>query len=141
MALILQSVVFVSFLFAQDGARNDAQSLHNMNIDMQVVYGQYNDMLSTVNLSQQQDKFVYLLQTYFEKSNDYGYNDKTFENTSYYQNRIGFTGDIKASETWKSLFDINVYNDSYGMADNTFFSREEKDNVTVDWKNIVKHSP
>lgn len=140
-ALILQSVVFVSFLFAQDGARNDAQSLHNMNIDMQVVYGQYNDMLSTVNLSQQQEGFVYLLQTYFEKSNDYGYNDKTFENTSYYQNRIGFTGDIKASETWKSLFDINVYNDSYGMADNTFFSREEKDNVTVDWKNIVKHSP
>ncbi|MCX8124275.1 MAG: hypothetical protein N3F66_08940 [Spirochaetes bacterium] len=119
----------------------DTQSYRTMNIDMQVVYGQYNDMLSTVNLSQEQEGFVYLLRTYLKKSNDYGYKNEIFKNTSYYQNRIGFTGNITASETWKSIFDINVHNDSYGMADNPVFSREEKDNVIADWKNIVKYSP
>ncbi len=34
-----------------------------------------------------------------------------------------------------------MHNDSYGMAENPVYSREEKDNVILDWKNIVKHSP
>ena len=134
----IAACLWASFIYAQN---NDAASYRNINIDMQVVYGQYNDMLSTVNLSQEQEGFVYLLRTYLKKSNDYGYKDDIFKNTSYYQNRIGFTGNITASETWKSLFDINVHNDSYGMADNVVFSREEKDNVILDWKNIVKYSP
>lgn len=133
----LYNTVNASMLSAQD----DPGSYRAMNIDMQVVYGQYNDMLSTVNLSQQQDGFVYLLRTYLKKSNDYGYNDESFKNTSYYQNRIGFTGNLAVSETWKSLFEINVHNDSHGMAENPVFSREEKDNVIVEWKNIVKYSP
>ncbi|MGQ9842363.1 MAG: hypothetical protein ACUVRK_02255 [Spirochaetota bacterium] len=130
-------------VFAQDSNAQsaNAHSYRNMNIDMQVVYGQYNDMLSTVNLSQEQEGFVYLLRTYLKKSNDYGYKDDIYKNTSYYQNRIGFTGNVTASETWKSIFDISVHNDSYGMANNPVYSREEKDNVILDWKNIVKYSP
>lgn len=138
----------VSSVMAQENTQTKSseegttsQSYRNMNIDMQLVYGQYNQMLSVVNLSQEQQNFVYLLQSNFEKSNDYGYNKKIFQNTSYYKSKIGFIGNITFSENWKSLFEANVRNVSYGMASNPTYSREEKDNIDIEWKNIVKSSP
>ncbi|RPI97397.1 MAG: hypothetical protein EHM32_01595 [Spirochaetales bacterium] len=53
-----------------DEPKNDRS--RNVNIDMQVVYGQYNNMLSTINLSHEQENSVYLLSSYFKRSNDFG---------------------------------------------------------------------
>jgi len=122
-------------------AEEEKPATRSINVDIQAVYGQYNNMLSTVNFSQEQSDFVYLLRSYLKKSNDYGYKDEVFDNTSYYENRIGFTGNVSLSEKWETLFEIDVHNDSYGMGENPVYTREEKDNVGLELKNIVKHTP
>ena len=112
----------------------------NVNVDMQIVYGQYNNMLSTINLSQQHEDFVYLLSSNFKRSNDFGYKNETYENTSFYENKIGFTGNMNVSDTWKSILETEVNSDSHGMYNNTVFSREEKEMVNVSLKNVSKFS-
>lgn len=123
-----------------DTQEKEKDTSRSINVDIQAVYGQYNNMLSTVNFSQEQNGFVYLLRSYLKKSNDYGYRDEVYDNTSYYENRIGFTGNLGVTDKWESLFEIDVHNDSYGMGENTVFSREEKDNISIELKNIVKHT-
>ena len=99
----------------------------NINIDMRVLYGQYNNMLSTINLSQEQDDFVYLLSANFKRSNDFGYNNVTYENSSYYENKLGFTGNLQLTDKWRAILETEVNGDSRGMFDNTVYSREEKE--------------
>jgi len=124
-----------------DTREDEKASIRSINVDIQAVYGQYNNMLSTVNFSQEQNGFVYLLRSYLKKSNDYGYRDEVYDNTSYYENRIGFTGNLGVTDKWETMLEMDVHNDSYGMGDNTVYSREEKDNVSMELKNIVKHTP
>ncbi len=112
----------------------------NVNIDMQVVYGQYNNMLSTINLSHEQEKSVYLLSSYFKRSNDFGYNGSLFPNSSFNENRIGYTGNFNPTDSWKSILEAEVNNDSRGMFDNQWYSREEKDKGRISVKNISKLS-
>lgn len=115
-----------------------AEKAKSVNIDMQLVYGQYNNMSSTINLSQEQKNSAYLLSSYFKRSNDFGYKDTTYKNTSYYENRIGYTGNHNITETWKTILDVDVYNDSRGMFNNPVYSREEKDKVRLSLKNVSK---
>lgn len=122
---------------APEEAKRSGRS-KNVNIDLQMVYGQYNNMLSTINLSQEQQDLVYLLSSYFKRSNDFGYKNVTFENTSFYENRIGFTGNLNASDAWKAMLDLEVDNDSRGMYTNPVYSREEKDKARISLKNIRK---
>ncbi|HSV95422.1 MAG TPA: hypothetical protein VLM75_00660 [Spirochaetota bacterium] len=110
----------------------------NVNIDMQVVYGQYNNMLSTINLSHEQENSVYLLSSYFKRSNDFGYNGSLFENSSFNENRIGYTGNFNPTDSLKSILEAEVNNDSRGMFDNPTYSREEKDKARMSIKNIAK---
>lgn len=117
---------------------NKAERSKNINIDMQILYGQYNNVLSTVNLSNEEDDFVYLLSSDFKRSNDFGYKDKRYDNTSFYENRIGFTGNLNIFDTWKSILESEVNNDSRGMFDNEVYNREEKDKIRVSLKNISK---
>jgi len=112
----------------------------NINIDMKVLYGQYNNMLSTINLSQEQNDFVYLLSANFKRSNDFGYNSVTYENSSYYENKLGFTGNLQITEKWRTILETEVHGDSRGMFDNTVYSREEKEKSKVSLKNVVKLS-
>ncbi len=121
-----------------DEPKNDRS--RNVNIDMQVVYGQYNNMLSTINLSHEQEKSVYLLSSYFKRSNDFGYNGSLFENSSFNENRIGYTGNFNPADSWKSILEAEVNNDSRGMFDNQSYSREEKDKARISIKNISKIS-
>ncbi len=112
----------------------------NVTIDMKVLYGRYNNMLSTINLSQEQNDFVYLLSANFKRSNDFGYNDITYENSSYYENKLGFTGNLQLTESWRVILDTEVNGDSRGMFDNTVYSREEKEKSKVSVKNVAKLS-
>lgn len=131
----------------------------NVNIDMLVLYGQYNYVLSTANILFNQDNFVSLLSTDLRRSNDFGYGDTPFTddtvyaNSSYYENKIGFTGNYNFSESWKGIFELEANNDSRGMFDknvyldewgagNVFgmqvYSREEKDKFKLNFKTITK---
>ncbi|MBN1500520.1 MAG: hypothetical protein JW982_10205 [Spirochaetes bacterium] len=123
-----------------DNADN-SQNAENVNIDVQVVYGQYNNMNSVVSISQESENFVYLLNSDFKRSNDYGYNQNLFDNSSYYKNKIEFTGNINFSETLKSINEIYIDNDSKGMFDNPNYSHEDKDKFYIKSTNVKKFSP
>ncbi|MCU0822348.1 MAG: hypothetical protein MUC95_07745 [Spirochaetes bacterium] len=128
----------------------------NFNIDMLVLYGQYNYVLSTANISFNQDNFVSLLNTDLRRSNDFGYgktpfnDDTVYANSSYYENKIGFTGNYNFSDSWKAIFDLEANNDSRGMFDQSVYqrewgpanpqvySREEKDKFKLNFKTITK---
>lgn len=122
--------------------QNDRAS--SINIDMQIVYGyQYNDILSTINLSQEGENFVYLLSSYLMRSNDFGYNDTKYENSSFYENRIGFTGNFNILDKWKLILDAEVDNESRGMftddvVDDFRYNHEEKDMDKLSIKNIYR---
>ncbi len=111
-----------------------------LNVDMQVVYGQYNNMLSTTNISQEQDNFVYYLNSYYKRSNDYGYKDTIFQNSSYFENSLEFTGNVFPDDSFTSIFNTSVDCDSRGMFDKEDYSREEKDKVSFSSKNVKKFS-
>jgi len=127
---------------AEEEGRDDdgRKSRESVNLDMKMVYGQYNTMLSTVNLSQEAEDFVYLITSYFKRSNDFGYGDETYQNSSYYENNIGFTGNLNATERWRSTLEMELNNDSRGMFDNPVFNREEKEKAKLSLKNVVKLS-
>lgn len=112
----------------------------NINVDAQVVYGQYNNMLSKTNISQEDENFVYYLNSYYKRSNDYGYKDTVFQNSSYFENSLEFTGNVFPDDTFTSIFNASVDCDSRGMFDKEDYSREEKDKVSFSSKNVKKFS-
>ncbi|HNX59142.1 MAG TPA: hypothetical protein PKK43_08575, partial [Spirochaetota bacterium] len=122
------------------GDQPENKSSKNMNVDMQLTYGQYNNMFSTISLSHEQEKFVYLLNSQFKRSNDYGYGKTIYSNTSYYENNIGFTGNLNAGDGWKTIFDGSVDNESHGMYENPVYTREEKEKYSLSAVNIIRQS-
>ncbi len=130
----------------EEDIKKDKQS-KNFNIDMLILYGMYNNVFSTANLSYNDKDYVYLLTSDLRRSNDFGYKGDSYPNSSFYENKIGFTGDINVSETWKMIMDVEADNDSRGMFDNDIYSmmgkeqvynREEKDKVKGNLKSIFK---
>ncbi|MDA3899435.1 MAG: hypothetical protein PF637_02835 [Spirochaetes bacterium] len=119
---------------------DESGKLDKANLDMQVVYGQYNNMLSTINLSQERGGFAYILKSNYKRSNDYGYKDTVYNNSSYFENLLEFTGNVSFSDRFSSIFTVGVENDSRGMFDKLDYSREEKDKVTFYSKNTRKFS-
>jgi hypothetical protein len=107
---------------------------------MQLAYGQYNNIYSTINLSQESERFVYLLNSNFKRSNDFGYKSETYTNTSYQEDKIGFTGNLSVSDGWKTLFEGSVDGGSYGMFDNPAYVREEKERYSLLVKNTIRSS-
>jgi hypothetical protein len=120
--------------------KEDKTPTRNTNIDMQLAYGQYNNIYSTINLSQESDRFVYLLNSNFKRSNDFGYKTETYANTSYQENKIGFTGNLSVADGWKSLFEGSVDGGSYGMYENPTYIREEKERYSLLAKNTIRSS-
>ncbi len=123
----------------------------NVNIDMLVLYGMYNYVLSTANISYNDENFVSFLSTDLKRSNDFGYgdtpltDDTVYANSSYYENRIGLTINYNHSDTSKWILDGEANNDSRGMFESDLYThsgkeqiynREEKDKVKGNVKYI-----
>jgi hypothetical protein len=132
---------FGNLVAAENEGSDSASAVRPVNIDMSIVYGQYNTMFSTINLAQDAQDFVYLLSSSFKRSNDYGYDNTTFENSSYLENKIGFTGNLNVTQSMKTILDVGVDFASHGMFANPDFSREEKDRIDIGLKNIHKMTP
>ena len=110
--------------------------LKNVNIDAELMYGQYNNIFSSFSIIQSHEQFTYQLNTDFKRSNDFGY-----ENSSFYDNAVEFTGQTEFFKTWTFIPLIDIYNESHGMFDNATYSREEKDKIVVLLKNEYKPTP
>ncbi len=108
----------------------------NFNIDAMVLYGQYNRILWLGSLTQSFNAFTYQLNSNFNRSNDFGYN-----NSGYYDNEIGFTGEADVTDKWKMTPEVEVKNESHGMFRNPFYSREEKDRVVLKIRNDIMTMP
>jgi len=124
-----------------------------VNMDFLVLYGLYNYLLSTTNISYNDENFVSFLSTDLRRSNDFGYGDSSFKddtiyaNSSYYENAVGLTINYNYSDTLKLIIDGETNNDSRGMFDNDLYvlnektqiyNREEKDKVKGNCKVIKK---
>ena len=113
----------------------------NINLDAQGLYGlQYNQMFAGFSLSQEKDAFVYLVSSKFNRSGDFGYNDKLFVNSGFYENTVGLTVNYNWTDA-KLIIDGEVDNESRGMFNNEKYSREEKGNNKISSKTIFKISP
>jgi hypothetical protein len=119
-----------------DGDAERTSQFRNVNIDAELMYGQYNNIFSAFSIIQSNEQFTYQLNTEFKRSNDFGYT-----NSSFYDNSVEFTGQTELLKNWTFIPIINIYNESHGMFDNAFFSREEKDKIVLLMKNEYKPSP
>ncbi|PKL38169.1 MAG: hypothetical protein CVV44_13455 [Spirochaetae bacterium HGW-Spirochaetae-1] len=108
----------------------------NINIDAELMYGQYNNILSTLSLIQSTDSFTYQLNTDFTRSNDFGY-----DNSSFYESEVGFSGKGQITKNWSIIPQLDIYNESHGMFGNSFYNREEKDKIVLLLKNEYKPTP
>ena len=106
------------------------------NMDAELMYGYYNNIYSTFSAIQSGDKFTYQLNSNFQRSNDFGY-----ENSSFNKAQIGFTGKAKVFENWQITPAIDIDNSSHGMFNNALYSREEKDKISLIIKNEYKPTP
>ncbi|MBN1495736.1 MAG: hypothetical protein JXA07_03145 [Spirochaetes bacterium] len=108
----------------------------NYTIDVIALYGLYNRIFWSGNLTQSFDVFTYQLKSDFKRSGDFGY-----KNSSYYENVIGFTGEADATPKWKITPVVEINNESYGMFRNPFYSREGKDRVSLKLKSEYQPMP
>jgi hypothetical protein len=112
----------------------------NINLDMQALYGiQYNQMFSGFSLSQERDKFVYLLSSKYNRSGDFGFNHNIFVNSGFYENTVGLTANWNWTDI-KLIIEGEVDNESRGMFNNDVYSREETGNNKISAKTIYKLS-
>lgn len=115
-------------------------AIDSTNVDLQLVYGTYNNMLSDIYFSQQKDDFVYFLSSSYKRSNDFGYRDEVYPNTSFSENSLEFNGNFSVNPTFTSILEAGVDTDSRGMYNKPDYSREEKDKVRLSSKNVKKFS-
>ncbi|MFC1670975.1 hypothetical protein ACFL20_11330 [Spirochaetota bacterium] len=108
----------------------------NINIDAKMMYGQYNNLLASFSVTQSLENFTYQLSSNLVRSDDFGY-----ENSSFYENDIGFSSKTDITESWKLFPEIEIKNESHGMFDNAQYSREYRDRVFVNLKNEYRPTP
>ena len=110
--------------------------VNNINLDTKVMYGQYNNILSFFSLTHNQADLIYQLNSEFKRSNDFGY-----KNSSYHESEIGFSGKLNLTNLWEFMPSFEVKDQSYGMFDQSIYSREEKEKIIINLKNEYKPTP
>ncbi len=121
-----------------DGGKNQENIKNsNINVDAIMMYGQFNNIFTSFGLSQNLDSFTYHLNSDLKRSNDF---DK-HNNSSFYEGEIGFKGTADFTDKWKFIPFVEVKNESHGMFDNSFFTREEKDKFLFRLMNEYKPIP
>ncbi|MCL1911636.1 MAG: hypothetical protein FWG13_05475 [Leptospirales bacterium] len=133
-----------AFLYAQEEVLFDVEEeeskpakLTNTNVDAEFMYGQYNNISSNFSIIQGFDSFAYQLNADYKRSNDFG----GHKNSSFYDNAIELTGQTDLFDAWTFIPLVDVRNESHGMFSNDTYSREEKDRLTIIFKNEYKPTP
>ncbi|MBN2038634.1 MAG: hypothetical protein JW864_01235 [Spirochaetes bacterium] len=124
----------------EDNSANAYKS-KNINLDVQALYGpQFNQMISSLNLSQESESFVYLISSNFSRSGDFSYEDEEYVNSGFYENNFGLTANWNWNDL-KLIIEGEADNDSRGMFNNQVYSKEEKGKNKISAKTIYKFSP
>jgi len=107
------------------------------NFDGRMLAGLNGDSIFSLSLTQGLKDFAYQLNSNIANINDADGHD----NTGFITNETGFTGELSATDYWKIMPEFEIANSSYGMFDNEWYSRENKDKIRFRLKNEYKPVP
>lgn len=121
--------VFLRVLWAQDD--------NAINFDGRMLAGINGDSFYSLLLTHGLPNFAYQLNSNVAYTNDFEDN----KNSSFIINETGFNGEVTLSDYWKLIPEFEISNSSYGMFDNQFYSREDKDLIKFRMKSEFKPTP
>ena len=114
-----------------------AQDENAINFDGRMLAGVNGDSFYSLLLTHGLPNFAYQLNSNVAYTNDF----EDHKNSSFIINETGFNGEVTLSDYWKMIPEFEISNSSYGMFDNPFYSREDKDLIKFRVKNEFKPTP
>ncbi len=114
-----------------------ASTSSNTNFDGRMLAGINGDSMFSLSMTQGLQNFAYQLNSNVSNNNDFDNNN----NSSFMTNETGFTGELSMFDAWKIIPEFEIANSSYGMFENPYYSRENKDKIRVRLKNEYKPVP
>lgn len=120
-----------------DSSGNGTNSSSSINFDGRMLAGLNGDSMYTVLMTQGLPNFAYQLNSSVIYTNDFG----NYDNSSFISNDTVFNGSIGMTDYWKLIPEFELSNSTYGMFDNPYYSRENKDRLKFRLKNEYKPTP
>ncbi|HPJ35034.1 MAG TPA: hypothetical protein PK358_09390 [Spirochaetota bacterium] len=115
----------------------NANPVSSINFDGRMLAGLNGDSMYSVLMTQGLENFAYQLNSNIIYTNDFEDND----NSSFISNDTGFNGEVTITDYWKMIPEFEVSNSTYGMFDNEYYGRENKDRIKFRIKNEYKPAP
>jgi len=109
----------------------------SINFDGRMLAGLNGDSIYSVLMTQGLENFAYQLNSNVVYTNDF----EKYSNSSFISNDTGFNGEVTITDYWKMIPEFEISNSTYGMFDNEFYSRENKDHIKFRIKNEFKPAP
>ncbi len=114
-----------------------ASGTNSTNFDGRMLAGPNGDSIFSLSMTQGLHNFAYQLNSNVSNNNDFG----GYINSSFTTNETGFTGELSLLDYWKMIPEFEIANSSYGMFENSDYSRENKDKTRFRLKNEYKPEP
>ena len=109
----------------------------SINFDGRMLAGLNGDSMYSVLMTQGLENFAYQLNSNVIYTNDF----EEYDNSSFISNDTGFNGEVTLTDYWKMIPEFEVSNSTYGMFDNQYYGRENKDRIKFRIKNEYKPAP
>lgn len=133
-------LLFSAGVYGQDrnGSSNStANNSSSINFDGRMLAGFNGDSMYSVLMTQGLANFAYQLNSSVIYTNDFEKHD----NSSFISNDTGFNGEVTLTDHWKMIPEFEISNSTYGMFDNAYYGRENKDRIKFRIKNEYKPAP
>ncbi len=139
LAMIL--LFFSAAANAQNTSGSDAASNNNtsssINFDGRMLAGLNGDSMYSILMTQGLANFAYQLNSGIVYTNDFD----EYDNSSFISNDTGFNGEVTLTDYWKMIPEFEISNSTYGMFENEYYGRENKDHIKFRIKNEFKPAP
>ncbi len=143
--LVLLMILWGSQAFAQGDEKAEseekkdtpASSSSTINFDGRMLAGLNGDSMFALSMTQGLTDFAYQLNSSVVYTNDF----EEYSNSSFITNETGFTGELGFGELWKLIPQFEIANSTYGMFDNPYYTRENKDRINLRLKTEYRPSP
>lgn len=112
-------------------------SSSSINFDGRMLAGLNGDSMYSMLITQGLANFAYQLNSSIVYTNDF----EKYDNSSFISNDTGFNGEVTLTDYWKMIPEFEISNSTYGMFDNEYYGRENKDHVKFRIKNEFKPAP
>jgi hypothetical protein len=139
--LVITLFLLSAGAMAQDTKRTDEVAVNSssssINFDGRMLAGLNGDSMYSMLITQGLANFAYQLNSSIVYTNDF----EKYDNSSFISNDTGFNGEVTIKDYWKMIPEFEISNSTYGMFDNAYYGRENKDHVKFRIKNEFKPAP